>query len=83
VCQGTVLELGDDLLEDRVVTVSLVGLDGREGGVGDEPVMAVGVEQFALSGMRGGVEPLDAADHQPADDVLVLAAGGEREERHF
>src|SRR3546814_9712564 len=30
VCQRTVLELGDDLLDDRVVTVTFVGLDGGD-----------------------------------------------------
>jgi hypothetical protein len=33
--QRPVLEFGDDLLDDRVVTVALVGLDQRQGAVGD------------------------------------------------
>ncbi len=36
VCQWPVLELGDDLFDDRVVTVTLVGLNHVQGGVGDE-----------------------------------------------
>lgn len=51
--QRSVLEFGDDLLDDRVVTVPLVGLDHPEPGVGDEGVVAVGREQFALLGAIG------------------------------
>ena len=36
-----VLELGDDLLDDRVAAVGLVCLDQAQGAVGDERVVAV------------------------------------------
>ncbi len=48
--QGPVLQLGDDLLDDGVVAVPLVGLDRGQGAVGDEGVVAVGREQLALLG---------------------------------
>jgi hypothetical protein len=59
--EGAVLELGDDLFDHGVVAVALVGPDRVQGGVGDERVMPVGVEQLALPGMGGRVEPLDPA----------------------
>src|SRR3546814_16248313 len=40
VCQRTVLELGADLLDDRVVTVTFVGLDGGQGRDRDEHMMS-------------------------------------------
>jgi hypothetical protein len=36
--QRAVLELGDDLLDGRVVAVALVGVDPRQSGVGHERV---------------------------------------------
>lgn len=56
-----VLQLGDGLLDDGVVPVAGVGLDGGQGGVGDEPVVAPGGEQFALPGRGGGVEARDTS----------------------
>lgn len=35
-CDRTVLEFGDGLLDDRVLSVLLVGFDQRQGAVGDE-----------------------------------------------
>nr|WP_157550791.1 hypothetical protein [Nocardioides jensenii] len=43
-----VLEFGDDLLNDRVIAVTLIGLDHAQGAVGDEGVVTVGREQLAL-----------------------------------
>src|SRR5665648_246852 len=48
--QGSVLELGDHLLDDRVGAVALVGLDGVQGRVGDERVVTPVGEQLALHG---------------------------------
>ena len=81
--QGVVLEFGDDLLDDRVVTMPLVGLDHGEGAVGDEGVVAVGREQLALLGAIASqpLEPVDPAHDKPAGHVLGLAAAGERGER--
>ena len=79
--QGTGLELGDDLLDDRVVAVGGVGVNGAEGGVGDERVVAPGVEQLTLAlGRCGGAQALHAAHHEAAGDLLVLGVGGERGE---
>ena len=79
--QGPVLELGDDLFDDRVPAVDLVGLDGGQVAAGDERVGAPGREQLALHGAVGGqrLEPADPAHHEAAGHVLVLAAPGERD----
>src|SRR3546814_19962672 len=53
VCPRTVLELGDDLPDDRVVTVTFVGLDGGQGRVRDEPMLPVGRDQPAPLGEHG------------------------------
>ncbi|WP_238695195.1 hypothetical protein [Ornithinimicrobium flavum] len=83
--QGPVLELGDDLLDDRVPPVVLIGLDGAQVGVGDERVVALGSEQLTLRvAVPGqGLEPSDPAHDQPAGHVLGPAAGGERNEGHL
>jgi hypothetical protein len=67
--EGPVVEVGVDLLDDGVVAVVALGLDGLERGVGEERVVAPGGEQLALPG--GGVLVLVA---DPADDE----AGGDR-----
>ena len=59
--QWPVLEFGDDLLDDGVVAVTLVGLDDAQGGVGDEGVVAVGREQLALLGAVRSGQSSDAA----------------------
>ena len=61
-----VLQLGDGVPDDGVpddgvVPVAGVGLDGGQGGVGDEPVVAPGGEQLALPGRGGGVEARDTS----------------------
>lgn len=70
-----VLEFGDHLLDHGVVALLLVGLDGAQGRVRDEPVMAVGREQLALFGAVPGqwLESFDPAHHQPAGHVIGLA----------
>ena len=82
VCQRSVLELGDDLLDDGVVALSLVGLDGAQGAVGGERTVPPGGEQLARGGAVAGqaLQPIDPPDHQPAGDVLGLAAAGEPDE---
>src|SRR3546814_5747327 len=74
VCQRTVLELGDDLLDDRVVTVTFVGLDGGQGRVRDEPMMPVGREQLALLGAIRGqrLEPLDPRSEEHTSELQSL-----------
>lgn len=44
--QRAVLEFGDDLLDDRVFAVTLIGLDSGQYAVGDERVVAVSREQL-------------------------------------
>lgn len=80
--EGVGLELGDDLLDDGVPAVDLVGLDRAQGGVGDERVVAVGGEQLTLGAAvtGGGLQPPHPAHHQPARHVLGLAAPGEGHE---
>jgi hypothetical protein len=42
-------QVGDDLLDDRVVTVLALGLDRLERGVGEDRVVPVGGEELALA----------------------------------
>lgn len=79
--QGAVLHLGDDVFGDRVVTVVGLGAQHRFGRVGEDRVVAVGVEQFALPGGGGGAEALDEAHDQPGADPLAAGPGAERGER--
>lgn len=51
--EGSVDEIGEDLFDDGVVAVSLVGGDGGQVGVGQEGVVAPGWEQFFLTGRCG------------------------------
>lgn len=80
-----VLEFGDDLVDDRVVAVTVVGFGEREGAVGDACVMSVGREQPTLLGTVAGewLELLDPAYDQATGDVFGLAATGECSERDF
>ena len=83
--QRPFFEFGDGLLDDRVVAVAFVGLDHAQRAVGDERVVAVGGEQFALLGSVRCqlLMAFDAAHDQPAVHVLALLPAGERGERHF
>ena len=72
-CQGTVLQLRIDLLDDRVLAVHLINSDGVETIFvhrGEERVIAVQVEQGLVPGSAFGlVEFMDAADDQAAGGV--------------
>ena len=45
-----VVEVGEELLDDGVAAVLLLGLDELVGGVGEDGVAAPGGEQLALAG---------------------------------
>ena len=80
-CEGATLKVGDDLLDDRVGAVSLLGFQHDQWGVSEHPVVAVGRKQLALACRdRLGVEPPDPAHDQPGTDVVGLTAGRERRE---
>ncbi len=73
------LQVGDDLLDDGVGAVGGLGLDKVQLAVGERGVVAVDREQLTLTlGNAGRVEAADAADQQPAGDLLGCAAAGER-----
>jgi len=48
--QGPVLQVGDDLFDDGVVAVVGLGVKRRLGRVGEDRVIAEGVEQLVLPG---------------------------------
>jgi len=55
------LEVGDDLLDDRVSAVGLLGLEHGQRGVGEDRVVAVVGEQLTLPVGHGlGVQPPDS-----------------------
>lgn len=68
--ERTALELGDDLLDDRVVAVGFVGVDDAQGGVGDERVVAPGVEELPLP-LGGGLSV-----YSPISDTVRPSTGG-------
>jgi hypothetical protein len=75
--QRPVLEVGDDMLDDRARPVGGFGLQRRQGAVGEHRVVAVGGDQLALPVCVvpvGQVEPADPADDEPGGDVLGLTA---------
>jgi hypothetical protein len=87
VSQGGALEVGVDLLDDRVPTMGLVrshrvkqvGVGGGEEGV-EPPHVEQGVLASSLVLLR--VEVRDPADHEPAGHVvglLLRSEGGERD----
>jgi hypothetical protein len=76
--QGAVAEVGEDLLDDGVVAVMGLGLDGLERRVGEDGVVAPAGEQLVLAGGGLAVEVADAADDQPGGDRLALVLRGER-----
>ena len=75
--QRSVLQVGDDLLDDRVGAVGLFGFEHRQWAVGEHCVVAVDGEQRAL---MGGVDVRDAPHDQPGGDLLGFGFGRERRE---
>ena len=71
--EGAVVEVGEDLLDDGVAAVLLLGLDELERGVGEDGVVAPGGEQLALA-RCGLCLVADAADDQPGGDVQFLSS---------
>ena len=70
-----------DLFDDGVPAVGGLGLQHRQGGVGEDRVVAVGGEQLTLHALPGlvgrggyGVEALDPAHDQPSVDVVAAAS---------
>ena len=57
--EGTVVEVGEDLLDDGVAAVLLFGLDHLEGAVGEYRVITPDREQFGLPGWGAGVQVAD------------------------
>ena len=76
--EGPVVEVVEELLDDSVAAVLLLGLDELERGVGEDGVVAPGREQLALPGCRLRVLVADAPDDEPGGDVQFLLLGGER-----
>jgi hypothetical protein len=77
--QGPGFAVGDDLFDQRVVAVLSFGLEGFEGAVGEERVVAPEREQltlFTLDSRFGQVA--DAAHDQAGGDPLGLGSAGER-----
>jgi hypothetical protein len=74
--QRPVVEVGEDLLDDGVAAVLLLGLEGFVRAVGEDGVVAPGGEQLALA-RRGLSLVADAADDQPGGDVQGLLLRGE------
>ena len=64
--QGTVFEVGDDLLDDRVVPVGFVGAHCVQGAGGEERVEPARVEQGGLPGASRSRRPMMTG----ADDVV-------------
>ncbi|WP_245569815.1 hypothetical protein, partial [Acidipropionibacterium jensenii] len=63
--------------------MALIGLNHGEGGVGDEGVVPVRVEEFPLIRMSCRVQPFDASYDEPAGDLVLLGMGRECGERDF
>ena len=74
--EGAVVEVGEELLDDGVAAVLLLGLDELERGVGEDGVVAPGGEQLALA-RCGLCLVADAADDEPGGDVQFLLLRGE------
>jgi hypothetical protein len=69
--QWSVLEVGDDLFNDRVASVIGFGLEHRQRRVGEHGVVPPDREQFALlvGDDVGGVGIADPPDDQPGADL--------------
>jgi hypothetical protein len=74
VCERAVLQVGDDLLDDRMAAMVGLRLQHRQGAVGEHGVVPVDREQWALVGR---VDVRDAAHDEPGGDLLGLGLGGE------
>ena len=48
-CEGAALKVGDDLLDEGVGAVGLLGFQHDQWGVGEHPVVAIGRKQLALA----------------------------------
>jgi hypothetical protein len=48
-CESAALEVGDDLVDDCVGAVGLLGFQHGQWGVGEHSVVAVGGKQLALA----------------------------------
>jgi hypothetical protein len=68
--QGSVDQIGEDLLDHRVRPVSQIRLHRGEGGVGEKGVVAEAGQQLVLP---GGILPADAAHHQPGGELMAGA----------
>ena len=81
--QRAVLQIGDDLLDDRVPPVIGLGLEHRQRRIGEHGVMPPDREQLTLSvgDDMVGVGVADPAHDQPGGDLLRVGFGPERGER--
>jgi len=78
--QGRVLQIGVDLLDDRVMAVRGVRGDHVQLAGGEERVEPPDVEQRGLRWVLVGVEVGDAAHHQPPGHLLAGLLRAERGE---
>ena len=78
--QGGVLQIGVDLLDDRVVTVGFVRGDRVQRAGGEERMEPPGVKQRGLRWVLVGIEVGDAAHHQPPGHLLAGLLRAERGE---
>jgi hypothetical protein len=76
--RGPVIQVGEDLLHDGVVTVLPLGLDELGRRAGEDGVVAPGGEQLILALRLLLVPAADAADDQPRGDLLLVLLRGER-----
>ena len=81
--QRGVLQIGVDLLDDRVATVCLISGDGVQGAGGEERVEPVRVEEGSLPVGGVLVQLGDAAHDKPAHDLVGFLLRGECGEGHF
>ena len=76
--EGPGVQVGDDLLDDRVAPVLAFCLQYFERGVGEDGMVAVGGEQLALPLGGLAVAGADAADDQPCGDLVAFLLRRER-----
>lgn len=73
--EGSGLAVGDDLLDDRVVAVLPLGLEGLEGTVREDGVVAPDGEQLALLADGSGFGPVDHPPHDLRRAVTCSSLG--------